>query len=40
VPGDLFASLAITLDRPFVVGDALAIDNFSGTVEYIQSQTA
>ena len=35
VLGDLFASLAITLDRPFVVGDALEIDNFSGTVEYI-----
>lgn len=35
VLGDLFASLAITLDRPFVVGDALAIDDFSGTVEYI-----
>jgi small-conductance mechanosensitive channel len=35
VLGDLFASLAITLDRPFVVGDALAVDNFSGTVEYI-----
>jgi len=35
VLGDLFASLAITLDRPFVVGDALAVDDFSGTVEYI-----
>jgi small-conductance mechanosensitive channel len=35
VLGDLFASLAITLDRPFIVGDALAVDNFSGTVEYI-----
>ena len=35
VLGDLFASLAITLDRPFVVGDALAVDEFSGTVEYI-----
>lgn len=35
VLGDLFASLAITLDRPFVVGDALAVDGFSGTVEYI-----
>jgi len=33
--GDLFASLSITLDRPFVLGDSLQIDNFSGTVEYI-----
>jgi small-conductance mechanosensitive channel len=35
VLGDLLASLSITLDRPFVVGDALAVDNFNGTVEYI-----
>jgi len=33
--GDLFASLSITLDRPFVVGDSLQVDEFSGTVEYI-----
>jgi small-conductance mechanosensitive channel len=33
--GDLFASLSITLDRPFVVGDALQVDDFNGTVEYI-----
>jgi small-conductance mechanosensitive channel len=33
--GDLFASLSITLDRPFVLGDNLQIDDFSGTVEYI-----
>jgi small-conductance mechanosensitive channel len=33
--GDLFASLSIALDRPFVVGDALTVDEFSGTVEYI-----
>jgi small-conductance mechanosensitive channel len=33
--GDLFASLSITLDRPFVLGDALQVDDFSGTVEYI-----
>jgi small-conductance mechanosensitive channel len=33
--GDLFASLSITLDRPFVVGDALQVDDFRGTVEYI-----
>lgn len=33
--GDLFASLSITLDRPFIVGDALQVDDFNGTVEYI-----
>lgn len=35
VLGDLLASLSITLDRPFVVGDFLAVDEFMGTVEYI-----
>ena len=35
VLGDLLASLSITLDRPFVVGDAVAVDDFSGTVEQI-----
>ena len=35
VLGDLFASLSIALDRPFVVGDFLAIDNFLGAVENI-----
>jgi len=35
VLGDLFASLSITLDRPFVVGDAIAVDEFNGTVEQI-----
>jgi small-conductance mechanosensitive channel len=33
--GDLFASLSITFDRPFVVGDFLAIDTFLGSVEHI-----
>ena len=33
--GDLFASLSITLDRPFVLGDTLQVDDFVGTVEYI-----
>ena len=33
--GDLFASLSITLDRPFVLGDSLQVEAFSGTVEYI-----
>jgi small-conductance mechanosensitive channel len=35
VLGDLLASLSITLDRPFVVGDFLIVDDFLGTVEYI-----
>jgi small-conductance mechanosensitive channel len=35
VLGDLFASLSIALDRPFVVGDFLAVDTFLGAVEYI-----
>jgi small-conductance mechanosensitive channel len=33
--GDLFASVSITLDRPFVIGDTLQVDDFIGTVEYI-----
>jgi small-conductance mechanosensitive channel len=35
VLGDLFASLSIALDRPFVVGDFLAVDAFLGAVENI-----
>ncbi|MBV6424200.1 MAG: hypothetical protein NAOJABEB_02010 [Steroidobacteraceae bacterium] len=35
VLGDLFASLSITLDKPFEVGDALSIDDVNGTVERI-----
>lgn len=35
VLGDLFASLSITLDRPFVVGDFLIVGDFMGAVEYI-----
>ena len=35
VLGDLLASLSITLDKPFVVGDALTIDDIQGTVEQI-----
>jgi small-conductance mechanosensitive channel len=35
VLGDLFASLSIALDKPFRVGDALAIGEEKGTVEYI-----
>jgi len=31
--GDLFASFSIVMDRPFVVGDSLGIDTFTGTVD-------
>jgi small-conductance mechanosensitive channel len=37
--GDLFASLAIVLDQPFVVGDAVLLDDKSGTVERIGIKT-
>jgi small-conductance mechanosensitive channel len=37
--GDLFASLSITLDRPFEVGDFLVIDDHLGSVEYIGIKT-
>jgi small-conductance mechanosensitive channel len=33
--GDLFASLSIALDKPFVIGDFIVIDGFTGTVEHI-----
>jgi len=33
--GDLFASLSIALDKPFVVGDSLRVDTFEGAVEQI-----
>lgn len=32
---DLFASLSITLDRPFVIGDSINVGEFNGTVEHI-----
>lgn len=33
VLGDLFASLSIVMDKPFVIGDYIVVDDFSGTVE-------
>ena len=33
--GDLFASLSIVLDKPFVVGDAINVGDHTGTVERI-----
>ena len=35
VLGDLLASLSITLDKPFEVGDLLCLDDFQGKVEQI-----
>jgi small-conductance mechanosensitive channel len=37
--GDIFAALAIVLDKPFVVGDFIVVDGFSGTVEQIGLKT-
>lgn len=39
VLADLFASLAIALDRPFRVGDSIVIDDFTGTVERVGLKT-
>lgn len=33
--GDLFASFTIALDKPFVIGDFIVVDDYSGTVEDI-----
>jgi small-conductance mechanosensitive channel len=37
--GDLLASLSIVLDKPFVLGDAIQVDNITGTVESIGLKT-
>lgn len=39
VLGDLLASFSIMLDKPFMVGDALGVDDISGTVEQIGIKT-
>jgi small-conductance mechanosensitive channel len=36
---DLLASLSIVFDRPFVVGDVLGIDDFTGSVEKVGLKT-
>lgn len=33
--GDLFAAMSIVTDKPFVIGDAIQVDTFSGSVEHI-----
>jgi len=37
--GDLFAALAIVLDKPFIVGDAIQVDNINGTIEHVGLKT-
>jgi small-conductance mechanosensitive channel len=37
--GDLLAAVAIVFDRPFDVGDSIAVDNMVGTVEQIGLKT-
>jgi small-conductance mechanosensitive channel len=37
--GDLFASLSIVFDKPFVIGDFIIIDNYLGTVEHVGLKT-
>lgn len=37
--GDLFSSLSIVLDKPFVVGDFITVDGVSGTVEFVGLKT-
>lgn len=35
VLGDVLASMSIALDKPFAMGDSLAVDDIQGTVEHI-----
>jgi small-conductance mechanosensitive channel len=37
--GDLFASLSIVLDKPFIIGDFIVVDDFLGRVEHIGLKT-
>lgn len=37
--GDLFASVSIVMDKPFVIGDSIAVGEDSGTVENIGLKT-
>lgn len=37
--GDLFASLTILLDKPFVIGDSITVGEFAGTIEQIGLKT-
>lgn len=35
VLGDIFAAMSIVTDKPFVIGDSIQVDTFSGKVEHI-----
>jgi len=37
--GDLFASLSIVIDKPFVIGDFVVVGEFQGSVEYVGLKT-
>jgi small-conductance mechanosensitive channel len=37
--GDLFASLSIILDKPFVIGDFIILTDYMGVVEYVGLKT-
>jgi small-conductance mechanosensitive channel len=39
VLGDLFASVTILLDKPFVIGDSVTVGEFTGTIESIGIKT-
>jgi small-conductance mechanosensitive channel len=39
VLGDVFAALAIVLDKPFILGDFIAVNEFLGSVEHIGLKT-
>ncbi|MCW0235754.1 MAG: mechanosensitive ion channel family protein [Ferrovibrio sp.] len=39
VLGDLFASLSIILDKPFVAGDFVVVDEYMGTIEAVGLKT-
>jgi len=37
--GDLFSSLSIVLDKPFVIGDSISLGEWQGTIEHIGLKT-
>lgn len=37
--GDLFGSLSIALDKPFLIGDFIVVDSVAGTVEHVGLKT-
>jgi small-conductance mechanosensitive channel len=39
VLGDLFASFSILMDKPFVIGDFIVVDDYMGTVEHVGIKT-